>query len=91
MTAAKNFQTLDLSRRGLLRGAALAAGGGVLFTSAVSAAPAKLSQKVAAYQPTPKGKQRCDNCIQWLPPASCKVVEGPISPAGWCNLYAPKA
>ena len=26
----------------------------------------------------------------WQPPAACKVVEGVISPAGWCTLYAAK-
>jgi len=25
-----------------------------------------------------------------VPPAACKVVEGKISPKGWCAVYAPK-
>jgi hypothetical protein len=50
----------------------------------------KLPQKAVAYQPTPKGKSRCDGCIQWEPPHGCKVVAGVIDPAGWCSVFAPK-
>jgi hypothetical protein len=64
---------------------------GVLGAAAGSAAAAaNVSQKGASYQPTPKGKQRCDGCNQWAAPASCKTVEGVIAPAGWCVLYALK-
>ncbi len=50
----------------------------------------KLDQRSAAYQPTPKGRARCDNCTQWQTPDACKLVEGKINPAGWCVLYARK-
>jgi hypothetical protein len=49
-----------------------------------------MSQKAAGYVGKPKGKQRCDNCVQWAPPASCNIVAGPIRPSGWCNLYVAK-
>jgi len=62
----------------------------VIAAPGSAAAAASVSQKGASYQPTPKGKQRCDNCGQWAPPAGCKTVEGVIAPAGWCVLYAPK-
>jgi hypothetical protein len=77
---------LDISRRRLLRGAPFALGAALAATAA--AAENKVSQKLARYQATPKGDQRCDNCVQWQPPASCKIVAGEISPAGWCILYA---
>ena len=79
-----------LSRRSVLHIAI--AGGGVLLagTVATPAAAAKIAQKSAHYQGTPKGKARCDGCRQWQAPAACKVVDGAISPAGWCMLYAPK-
>jgi secreted PhoX family phosphatase len=89
----KSFHTLDLSRRSLLRGAVLATGAGVLVATGMSSqarAASKVSQNVANYQPTPKGSQRCNSCSQWLQPTDCKVVNGPISPTGWCSLYAPK-
>lgn len=60
-------------------------------TSARAAERAKLDQRSAAYQPTPKGKARCDGCTQWQTPDACKVVSGKIDPAGWCVLYAHKS
>jgi hypothetical protein len=79
-----------LSRRGLLRGAAFAAGGGALLAASAASAQSKVSQKLAQYQGAPKGTARCDGCQQWAPPSGCKVVEGKISPSGWCVLFAPK-
>jgi hypothetical protein len=93
MTVARSLHTLDLSRRGLLRGAVLVAGSGALLGAGLAAQPAqaksKISQITASYRSTPRGKQRCDNCTQWEAPASCKTVAGVIAPSGWCTLYAP--
>ena len=85
-------RSAQLSRRFLLRSVAFAAGGAAILntTAAVNrtqAAPTKVAQKIVAYQDTPKGAQRCDNCTQFEPAASCKVVEGNINPAGWCKVY----
>ncbi len=55
-----------------------------------SAGGAKISQSAANYQPTPRGSQRCNACSQWIAPTDCKVVVGPVSPTGWCSLFAPK-
>ena len=82
----------DLSRRNLLHLAF--AGGGVLLAAAIPSpgvASGRVAKKAVQYQDTPKGKLRCDNCRQWEAPAACKLVDGPISPAGWCMIYAPKA
>ena len=68
------------------------AGGGALLTAGLvtpAAAANKMAQKAVGYQETPMGKARCDNCLQWQAPAACKLVEGAISPAGWCHIYAP--
>ena len=59
-------------------------------TVASTPADAKPSQKLVGYQDTPKGNLRCDNCLQFEPPSSCKVVEGDVSPAGWCKVYVKK-
>jgi hypothetical protein len=59
-------------------------------TDSASAAPKKFTKEQAKYQPVPKNGQRCQICSLWKPPASCQVVEGEISPAGWCILYQPK-
>lgn len=80
-----------ISRRTLLGGAALAVG--VAATSRVpmsAAAEQKVSQADAKYQDQPKGQQRCEICLQFQPPNACRIVEGPISPKGWCQYFAAK-
>ena len=32
---------------------------------------------------------KCLKCLWWQPTESCKVVEGKISPQGWCALWVP--
>lgn len=75
-----------VSRRDFLFVSAVVAGG--LLPS--PAAAAKMSPKAMSYRPTPNGNQRCDNCANFLAPDSCKVVDGTISPSGWCILYRQK-
>jgi len=91
--SAKKSSNDQVSRRDFLfitaatGGAAI--GAGLIATPA--AAAGKMPQKAVSYQSTPKGKQRCDNCSLWQPPGSCKLVQDPIDPAGWCVLYKAKA
>ncbi len=80
-----------ISRRALLGGAAMTVG--VAATSRVSmsaAAEQKVSQADAKYQDQPNGQQRCEICLQFQPPNACRIVEGPISPKGWCQYFAAK-
>ena len=55
-----------------------------------AAAQQKVSQADAKYQDQPKGQQRCEICLQFQPPNACRIVEGPISPKGWCQYFAAK-
>jgi anaerobic selenocysteine-containing dehydrogenase len=70
-------------------------GGGALIVASLAtpapAAPKKFSQQQAHYQPIPKSGQRCQSCALWQSPTACQVVEGQVSPAGWCMLYQPKS
>jgi High potential iron-sulfur protein len=50
--------------------------------------PAKMSKQQAEYQDSPKGIQSCATCTLFDEPRGCKVVEGDISPDGWCKAYA---
>jgi len=90
--SAKKSSNDRVSRRDFLfitaatGGAAIGAG-----IATPAAAAGKMPQKAVSYQSTPKGKQRCDNCSLWQPPGSCKLVQDPIDPAGWCVLYKAKA
>jgi len=86
-----------LSRRALLEGGGLAIGiliaGGAPSQSAadeeISEAD-KIKQTDAHYQRFPKGPQRCQICLQFVPPDKCKIVQGPIFPQGWCQFFAAK-
>jgi len=63
--------------------------------SADAAAPAetgKMSKASVQYQTQPKGEQKCGGCLHFIAESnSCKLVEGQISPDGWCSLWAQKA
>ena len=88
-TASKKW----ISRRSLLTSAPMIAGAvfsleGVPFRSA--AAQTRLSHDVAKYQDTPKNGQQCSTCVNFVEPASCKIVADPISPQGWCQFYGKK-
>lgn len=82
----------DESGLGLTRRAVLRVGVGMLATLMPVRADAqpKIAQKLVQYQEKPKGPQECDNCLHFVAPSSCKMVEGKINPKGWCQLYAPK-
>lgn len=52
----------------------------------------KLSKAQVKYQEQPKGDQHCANCLQFLAESNtCKVVDGPISPQGWCTVWVKRA
>jgi hypothetical protein len=52
----------------------------------------KVSQADAQYQTTPKTDQKCSKCMHFnADSSSCKLVEGRISPEGWCKFFAAKA
>ena len=63
-------------------------------TSAGSAATTtakKVSQASVQYQDQPKGEQKCDTCMHFIAESNtCKLVDGQISPDGWCILWAKK-
>jgi hypothetical protein len=81
-----------ISRRRLLSATALALSAAATATVASRAtAQEKMSQADAKYQGTPKGDQRCDGCMLFQAPSACKVVDGAISPSGWCQLFVKKA
>lgn len=61
---------------------------------ALTAAPALAAdnKKQFKYQDKPgKNGQKCAGCSLFKAPNACSVVQGKISPNGWCIAYAPKA
>jgi hypothetical protein len=82
-----------VSRRALLQGAVGTAGAAIILGGTPNSASAvvKLSPKVVAYQDHPNGDKRCGKCLQFQPPNACKIVDGGISPEGYCRFFVPVA
>lgn len=79
------------SRRSLLRGAGAAVGGVAILAGATMPAQAKMTQTAAGYQTSPKGGASCASCALFQAPSSCNLVDGTISPNGWCRFYSKKS
>ncbi len=87
----QNEALLPLSRRALLLGTAGAASTtAFLSMSSKTASAQKLSQRVVAYQDHPDGDKRCDRCARFQPPAACSIVDGTVSPDGYCTFFIPR-
>jgi hypothetical protein len=90
MANASEVQSIALSRRTIVtRSVAGAAGAAVLF-GLVTEASAKMAQKAAEYQDAPKGDQECSNCSLFQEPNACTLIDGEISPKGWCKFWVKK-
>ncbi len=84
----------DQSRRVFLRRATIYTVSAAIIEGLApnfAAAQAKVAQNTVSYQATPKGTQHCDGCSLFQPPHACKVVDGDVSPQGWCSLFSAKA
>jgi hypothetical protein len=86
------------SRRHLLKAGLGLMGAGLVAATARHAAAQDASQKLAQsavqYQNHPNpahAGQLCSVCVNFLAPNNCKLVQGPISPIGWCVAFAPKS
>ncbi len=87
-----------ISRRTLLKGAVVMAGVAVAsaFTGKAARA-AKQSKASVKYQDTPNGDKQCSTCTFFIPGktpkanGTCKLVEGSISPQGYCIEYSRKS
>lgn len=86
-----------ITRREFVAGAIVlpALAGAIL--SATTAAQAKGSQAQFKYQDKPNNGHKCSACSFFIPgkpttrDGTCKIVEGGISPNGWCTAFAPKS
>lgn len=81
-----------VSRRSMLRGIALLATG-TLAAGVIQVKPAyaqKTPKDAAKYQDSPKDAQKCSDCVYFQAPKGCGVVEGDVSPNGWCLMYNKK-
>ncbi|MBV9233204.1 MAG: twin-arginine translocation signal domain-containing protein [Candidatus Eremiobacteraeota bacterium] len=88
-------ESTRLSRRTFLGGMAVAAFAGTIASPAL--AETKASQASMRYQNTPNGSMHCSLCRFFIPGrdaeanGSCQLVEGSISPNGYCIAFAAKS
>jgi hypothetical protein len=80
----------SFSRRLLFRSAVAMVGGLAAIIGMGLPAEAKMTQQAGGYQGTPKGDQSCGTCALFKAPSSCTLIDGTISPTGWCRLYTKK-
>jgi hypothetical protein len=85
----------QLSRRELLPtliGAAATVSAAIaLGASETAEAQSKTSQATAKYQDHPNAGGSCAICNYFRPPHACQLVDGNISPNGWCSFYSKKS
>ncbi|MEP7181306.1 MAG: high potential iron sulfur protein [Betaproteobacteria bacterium] len=83
------------SRRCILRAGALFAGASLAagtIRSGEALAQQKASKESMKYQDKPNGDKQCRGCFQFIPGNNtCKVVEGIVSPQGYCISWAKKS
>lgn len=85
-----------ISRRAVLKGAVTLAGATIGSSLLVNNASAKVPKAAMHYRDHPKNGDECSTCIQFIPGSSptamgtCKLVEGSISPHGYCVAYSRK-
>ena len=80
-----------VSRRQLLTRVMIAAAGGIAVLGIASPALAKMTQQTVGYQANPNNGLKCSDCTLFRAPSSCIMVDGTISPDGWCKLFAKKS
>jgi anaerobic selenocysteine-containing dehydrogenase len=78
------------SRRRVLKAIALIGAAAAAGAAGRAAAQAKAVKSAVSYQDQPRGSQRCADCMHFIEGGECRVVEGRISPDGWCSLFTPK-
>jgi hypothetical protein len=83
------------SRRSALRAAALLAGTALtasMVRSKEALAQQKASKQSMQYQDKPNGDKQCSNCLHFIPSNNgCAIVEGTVSPKGYCVAWVKKS
>lgn len=88
-----------VTRRAMLEKCALVTISAIPLALALRGGPgaaAGVAKADLQYQDHPNDGGRCANCVAYVPPAdgtangTCRIVDGPISPDGWCIAFSPK-
>jgi len=83
----------------LLLGVGLGAAAAVGVAARAQADIAPMSKASVGYQDVPQNGQVCAACVYFefyastggsAPASRCKLIAGPINPAGWCEVWQAK-
>ena len=86
-----------VSRSDFVRGIVILPALAGLLVAGTGVAQAGGTQAQFKYQTKPNGKKQCSNCTLFVPGktatanGTCKVVDGVISPNGYCIAYNAKS
>jgi hypothetical protein len=76
-----------LNRRRFLKRSLIGAGA-FAACPAGAAGWSKMTKKQAGYIERKKSAaQMCVQCLYFIDPNDCVIVQGPVSPKGWCTYY----
>lgn len=89
MKSPMSRENQSITRRNFLKlsGCSLALLPAALIVTDRTVAQGKATKEAVQYQDSPKNGQKCDDCRFFEAPEGCQVVEGKISPQGWCSLF----
>jgi len=86
-----------VTRRTFLEGAIVLPALAAALTGVAAADASKAPQAQMHYQSTPSGNMHCALCKFFIPGkdatsnGTCQIVDGSISPNGYCMAYSPKS
>jgi hypothetical protein len=89
--------TNRMTRRSFVAGSIVLPALAGLLLAETTSAQAKGSKAQFKYQDTPNNGHKCSQCSLYIPGSSskangtCKLVDGSISPNGWCTAFAAKS
>jgi hypothetical protein len=84
------------ARRSFLEGLVLLPALAATLGGIALADSSKATKSAMHYQSSPNGSMQCAGCKFFIPGSdaksdgTCQVVDGPISPAGYCTAYSAK-
>ncbi len=90
-------EVTHVTRRTFLEGAIVLPALAAALTGVAAADASKAPQAQMHYQSTPNGSMHCSLCKFFIPGkdassnGTCQVVDGSISPNGYCVAYAAKS
>lgn len=85
-----------ITRQEAIKALMLPALAAAMVGTMLTTAEAKASKATVKYQSSPKGAAKCSGCKFFIAGKSktamgtCQIVDGAISPNGWCTAYTKK-